>query len=298
MDVRLQRLLEWYRRNGRDLPWRKTRDPYRIFVSELMLQQTQVDRVRPKYADFLRKFPTWNSLARAKTADVIRAWSGLGYNRRALYAREAAARVVADGVPATEEGWRRLKGVGPYMAAALAAFVNHARAVVIDTNVRRVAARAFLGFPHPSPADDARLARVLRDALPKTGRHWEIPQAFMDLGSAICLPRSPKCGVCPLRNACNAAPKFLSGIAARRVRRKNAERVHRDKPDPDRIYRGRILRFVATRGRVRLDAVGPAVDPAYDAIADRDWIRAMTDRLIKDGLLVRRRGDILTLPRS
>jgi A/G-specific adenine glycosylase len=168
-------LLAWFQGFGRDLPWRRTRDPYAILVSEIMLQQTQVDRVVPRYLAWLERWPKVEALASAPIADVIRQWQGLGYNRRAVNLHRAA-RVVAD------EGWPQdlteLPGVGPYTAAAVAAFAFAAPVLPEDTNVRRVQERTGHRFT-PSCA-----------------------QALMDLGATICLARVPRCSVCPLADAC------------------------------------------------------------------------------------------------
>jgi len=293
-----RRLLAWYAQNKRDLTWRKTRDPYRIFISELMLQQTQVDRVLPKYKAFIRRFRTWKALADATTSDVINAWAGLGYNRRALYAREAAKHVVAYGVPFDGSYWLRLKGVGPYMAAALTEFVNGKRALVIDTNIRRVIGRVALERPYPVPLDDPRILNALERITPTSIAHRDFPQAAMDLANAICHSRVPECAHCPLRTECLASKKFLSGDVPVKRRTPKTERVHAEKRFPDRIYRGRILAWVRTHGPTKIDALGLAIDKTFDRIADLDWLHAMVGRLIKDGLLVRRRGDIISLPRS
>lgn len=289
-------LLAWYRSHKRDLPWRKTRDPYRIFVSELMLQQTQVDRVVPKYQGWLKTFPSWKTLANATTAGLIHAWAGLGYNRRALYAREAARDVVKNGAPQDEKGWRTLRGVGPYMAAALTEFVNGRRAIVIDTNIRRVVGRIFLGKPFPRPADDARIRPVLERITPRTNGHRDLPQAFMDFANAVCLPRSPRCTDCPLYAQCRAGKKFLRGTVRAPSRKKITERMHREKKYPDRIYRGRILAWVRTHGPTRHSELGTHIDDAYDPIADRDWVRAMCARLVADGLLAWVKKDSVSLP--
>jgi A/G-specific adenine glycosylase len=298
MDPSVKKLLAWYGRFRRDLPWRKTRDPYRIFVSELMLQQTQVERVVPKYRAWIRRFPTWKDLTRAKTTDLIRAWAGLGYNRRALYAREAALTVVERGVPTNEEEWRALKGVGPYMAAALAEFANHKRAIVLDTNVRRVAGRLFHGIPFPHADDDSNILRSLERTTPQTGAHWNLPQAFMDLATAVCFVRSPQCSVCPLRNDCKAAKLFLTGHAGTKPKRKVTERIHQEKRWPDRIYRGRILTWIMRRGPTKIVALGPKIDDSFDEITDSGWLRAMAGRLVKDGLLTLSYGGTLSLPKS
>jgi A/G-specific adenine glycosylase len=168
-------LLAWFAEHARDLPWRRTRDPYAILVSEVMLQQTQVERVLPRYLRWLERWPTASSLAAADTADVLRRWQGLGYNRRALNLQRAARVVVA-------EGWPRdlttLPGVGEYTAAAVRNFAFGDDVLPRDTNVRRVEARTGHTF-------GARNA-----------------QALMDLGATVCLARVPRCGVCPLAARC------------------------------------------------------------------------------------------------
>lgn len=285
-------LLRWYARNKRDLPWRNTRDPYKIFVSEMMLQQTQVDRVTNFYVRWIKRFPDWRSLARASTKNLLDAWAGLGYNRRALMLRDAARDVVRHGVPKTMDEWRRLKGIGPYTAAAIHAITARKRVIVIDTNVRRVAGRVFRGIPYPALADDPAVKRALDRRIPRKDAFWEIPQALMDLGTAVCTPRDPDCAHCPLRNDCRAAPKFLKGRAGPKPKTAVREHRHRDKPHPDRIYRGRILAAVRT-GRARtIRALGPIVDASYDAKKDATWMRAMVSRLTKDGFLTITRGEI------
>jgi A/G-specific adenine glycosylase len=168
-------LLAWFGQNGRDLPWRRTRDPYAILVSEVMLQQTQVHRVVPKYLEWLDRWPTAASLAAASPADVIRAWQGLGYNRRGLNLHRAAGRIAASGWPVD---LTELPGVGPYTAAAIGNFAFGRDELPVDTNVQRVRERT--GHPF-SPA---------------------AAQALMDLGATVCLARIPRCEVCPLARAC------------------------------------------------------------------------------------------------
>ena len=170
-------LLAWFGQNGRDLPWRKTRDPYAILVSEVMLQQTQVERVVPRYREWLERWPTAEALAGASPAEVIRAWQGLGYNRRGLNLYRAAQRVAAAGWP---DDLTELPGVGPYTAAAVANFAFGRAELPLDTNVERVMERTGREF---SPA---------------------AAQALMDLGATVCLARVPRCGVCPLAAGCPA----------------------------------------------------------------------------------------------
>jgi len=168
-------LLAWFAEHGRDLPWRRTRDPYAILVSEVMLQQTQVERVIPRYLRWLERWPTAYALAAATTADVIREWQGLGYNRRALSLHRAAQVVARDGWP---DDLTVLPGVGAYTAAALRSFAFGEPVLPVDTNVRRVEERTSHEFG------------------PACG------QALMDLGATICLARVPRCGVCPLAGGC------------------------------------------------------------------------------------------------
>ena len=173
-------LLAWFRTNGRDLSWRRTRDPYAILVSEVMLQQTQVARVIPRYLAWLARWPSVEALAAESPADVIREWQGLGYNRRALNLHRAACRIAADGWP---EDLTELPGVGRYTANALARFALDRPVLPIDVNVRRVLDRSEASFG-PAAA-----------------------HALMDLGATICLARIPRCGECPLASACPSRGK-------------------------------------------------------------------------------------------
>ena len=192
-------LLNWYAAVRRPLPWRFTRDPWAILVSEVMLQQTQAARVVPHYERFLAHFPDPEALAAAPPAEVIGAWSGLGYNRRAL-ALQAAARVIAaEGWPAELED---LPGVGPYTAAAVASFAWNAQVAAVDTNVRRVIERRD-GLRRGPRA----LARRAAELVPE-GRAAAWNQAMMELGATVCRPRRPRCGECPLHEGC-AGPDAL-----------------------------------------------------------------------------------------
>jgi len=168
-------LLAWFGERGRDLPWRRTRDPYAILVSEVMLQQTRVDRVVPRYLAWLERWPTVEALAATSPGDVIREWQGLGYNRRALALHGAASRIAVDGWP---DDLTELPGVGPYTAAALRCFAFGDDVLPIDVNVDRVLRRTRFDF---SPA---------------------AAQALMDLGATVCLARVPRCGTCPLSAGC------------------------------------------------------------------------------------------------
>jgi A/G-specific adenine glycosylase len=200
-------LLEWFSANARDLPWRRTRDPYLVLVAEIMLQQTQVDRVIPKYLAFLETFPTLQALAAAPTAEVIRLWSGLGYNRRAVNLQRAA-RAVHEGhggqFPRDVEALRRLPGVGPYTAGAVACFAFEQDVAFIDTNIRRVLRRALFGPDDATPAPTERELLAAGHALVPPGQGWAWNQAIMELGALICTAAAPACRRCPLRTDCRA----------------------------------------------------------------------------------------------
>jgi A/G-specific adenine glycosylase len=168
-------LLAWYRTSARDLPWRRTRDPYAILVSEVMLQQTQVDRVVPRYLDWIERWPTPEALAAASTGEVIRAWQGLGYNRRAVALHRAAQTIVSEGWP---DDLTLLPGVGPYTAAAVRNFALGEDVLPRDVNVERVERRTGHRFSGAAG------------------------QALMDLGATVCLARIPRCGACPLEAEC------------------------------------------------------------------------------------------------
>jgi A/G-specific adenine glycosylase len=201
-----QRLLTWYRTHGRDLPWRKTDDPYHILVSEIMLQQTQVDRVLPKYAEWLAKFPTMEVLAKASDGDVNEAWYPLGYNirprRLQSIARESVERYGGK-LPRDEETLLSFKGIGAYTAGAIRSFAFRERAAILDTNVARVLFRVFVGRGEPkSHAMTQHLWKVAEQMVPPQRHAFDFNQALMDLGALVCTAKSPKCLVCPMSKGC------------------------------------------------------------------------------------------------
>jgi A/G-specific adenine glycosylase len=217
-----ERLLAWFRENGRDLPWRRTRDPYAILVSEVMLQQTQVERVIPRFTAWLERWPTVESLAAAPLADVLRFWQGLGYNRRAVTLHRAAQRIVSDGWP---EDLTELPGVGRYTADAVSRFALGAPVLPLDTNVRRVQERTGARFG-PAAA-----------------------HALMDLGATVCLARIPRCSVCPLAGGCPS-----------RGRRYPPPRKQSRFEGSFRQRRGRTLRLVTEQPRRITDLDREAVN--------------------------------------
>ena len=201
-----RRLLAWFRRHGRDLPWRRTRDPYRVLVSEVMLQQTPVARVERYYARFLEEFPTLAHLARARPVRVREEWDGLGYYRRAANLQRLARTVVAEyggRIPEDVEALRTLPGVGRYTAGAVASFAFEQSEPAVDTNVARVLRRAF----HPRLPKGAKGERRLwvtgASLVPAQGPEaWAFNQAIMELGAVVCTARVAKCGECPVRAEC------------------------------------------------------------------------------------------------
>ncbi len=232
-------LLEWFGEHGRDLPWRHTRDPYAILVSEVMLQQTQVGRVIPRYLAFLERWPTIEALATASPGDVIREWQGLGYNRRALNLHRAAKRIAAEGWP---DDLTELPGVGRYTADAVSRFALELPVLPVDTNVSRVVERTGGKF---GPAS---------------------AHALMDLGATVCLARIPRCDACPLSTACPSRGKRYPALKKQtrfegsfRQRRARSLRLVASKPcRPDELEPDVLASLAAdglievSRGRARL----------------------------------------------
>lgn len=290
-------LLAWYDVHGRStLPWRTSRDPYCIIVSEFMLQQTQVDRVVAAYQRFIAAYPTFEALAGASRADVVRAWKGLGYNMRAVRLHELACVVVARhaGVmPSDLDALRALPGIGPYTAAAVRAFAFEIDDVAVDVNLRRVVHRLCFGLEHPPKANAKQIDDTARTLLPH-GRAHDWNSAMMDLGATICTARSPKCANCPVRAACAAAPFGEAEIARTSQARLAAKRQGPQSRLPftqtRRYVRGRIL------DRLRELAPG-AVMRTADLVASVDLERRYSldeilDGMERDGLVTRDLGGI------
>jgi A/G-specific adenine glycosylase len=201
------RLLTWYEKHQRDLPWRRTRDPYRIWISEMLLQQTQVATVIPYYERFIARFPTVEALAAAPLDDVLKTWEGAGYYARARNLHRAAQEIVqthGGKFPRTVEALLELPGIGRYTAGAIASIAFNRDAPVLDGNVIRVLCRYFglRGDPRTN-ATRAELWKIAEDLIP-TGRARDFNQALMDLGATVCLPRNPRCALCPVRRGCTA----------------------------------------------------------------------------------------------
>ncbi len=278
-------LLEWYAREGRDLPWRRTRDPYAILVSELMLQQTQVDRVIPKWEAWLAEFPTVEALAAAPPSAVIKAWSGLGYNRRAINLQRLAQAVVAahgGRIPDDVAELKALPGIGPYTAGAVAAFAHNRPVAMVDVNIRRLLHRLFVGAEVPDYHLSEAAIWVLARATVPPGRSADWHQALMDLGATICRPR-PLCDRCPMQPWCRAAPEWaiLPADAPRPTRSQGKWE------GSNRQYRGRILRALGTLSHgeaLPLSLLGAQVREGYTE-ADEGWLLTLVRALTSDGLV-------------
>ena len=202
-----RRLLDWYDRNGRTLPWRETSDPYHILVSEIMLQQTQVDRVLPKYHEWLDKYPSFEALADAPEKEVTNTWYPLGYNirpkRLQAIAREAVASYGGK-LPSDQSTLLSFKGIGEYTAGAIRSFAFRERAAILDTNVARVLFRVFIGRGDLKSHAMTRHLWKLSEVLVPTRRVFDFNQALMDLGAMVCVARNPKCLICPMAKSCRA----------------------------------------------------------------------------------------------
>jgi A/G-specific adenine glycosylase len=278
-------LLEWFKEHARDLPWRRTRDPYAILVSEVMLQQTQVDRVLPYYTRFLERFPTVEALANAATSDVIRIWSGLGYNRRAVNLQRAARVVVNElgGLfPDDPEDLKKLPGIGSYTAGAIAAFAHERDVAFLDTNMRRVISRVIFGSESANESDALEAA----NALVPPGHGWTWNQALIEFGALHCTARRPACIICPLRDECAAYPTMQLALQLKsgRARQTRAEPFERT----TRFYRGRIvetLRSLPTDepAGIPLVELGPRVREGFTS-DELPWLRELVDGLQRDGL--------------
>jgi A/G-specific adenine glycosylase len=202
-------VLAWYRRHGRDLPWRKTDDPYHILVSEVMLQQTQVDRVLPKYHEWLAKYPSFEALAAAHPDEVRQTWYPLGYNIRPYrlhsIARETVTRY-GGRLPADERTLGSFKGIGRYTLGALKSFAFRERAAIVDTNVSRLLYRVFVGGGDATRQAMKRRLWAIAEAVLPYKHVFDFNQALMDVGATICTARNPKCPACPLRRMCRSYP--------------------------------------------------------------------------------------------
>jgi A/G-specific adenine glycosylase len=286
IDAFRRALLGWWDANARELPWRETRDPYRILVSEVMLQQTQVDRVIPYYHQWLGAFPDVHALAAAPTAEVIRLWKGLGYNRRAVNLQRAAQAVVERGgaFPDSVDELLALPGIGPYTAGAIACFAFERDVPFIDTNMRRVLHRVFVGSEVPErQASDKEIVELAAATLPP-GDGWRWNQALIEFGALQCTARTPACVICPAQAFCRARPTIQSDIQAAMIDRKGkAKGVPFERTN--RYFRGRIMDALREHRdeAMPIEALGAIVKADFRA-EDLPWLTELVVALERDGL--------------
>ncbi|MBI1803293.1 MAG: A/G-specific adenine glycosylase [Ignavibacteriae bacterium] len=284
-------ILRWYGKNSRQLPWRKTNDPYRVLVSEIMLQQTQVSRVEQKFHHFIKQYPTLRALARTSRADVVRAWQGMGYNNRAIRLRDAARIVMEerDGrLPSDTAQLEKLPGIGRYTAHAIACFAYGQKVPVVDVNIRRVLSRIFRKMNNVfdlKPADE--IWELAARILPENVYMWN--QALMDLGAAICTAQKPLCESCPASNLCSSRTLYKNRAPGNaRIRRsKKSEPMYAG--IPQRFWRGRIveaLRKVNGEDSISLTKVGRTIKPDF-AAHELPWLKRLAQSLIRDGVVER-----------
>jgi len=273
----------WYRRHRRLLPWRRTRDPYRIWVSEVMLQQTRVAAARPYYADFLRRFPDLPSLATASRDEVLAAWSGLGYYRRARHLHEAASIVIRDHgghVPESAEAFGRLPGVGRYTTGAVLSIAFDRPLPVLDGNVARVLARLHALPVSIREPDGARRLWALAGSLIPMRSPGDWNQALMELGATVCAPSGPRCGACPVRRWCRAHASGRTEAYPAAPRRRPIERLRRAVA----LVESRGRRLLVRRSGALLDGLWEP--PGVDLTPGVSARRALAARLRELGLRV------------
>lgn len=282
-----RKLRAWYKEHARDLPWRQTSDPYRILVSELMLQQTQVDRVKEKYAQWMKRFPTIGHVARAQQKTIVRYWQGLGYNRRALYLHRIAKIITSEyggRFPDTKDELLALPGIGPYTAGAILSFAFHKNEPIVDTNVKRVLGRHFIGYKELPELSEEEYWDLSTAVTPKRGDTYSFNQALMDFGSLTCTLRKPNCGECPFQNTCASYPEIQNAKPSElRYQKKANERLYHGKPQ--RIWRGAMLQHLHEAGGSELLVnIGPAIQDDFE-IKRLAWLYRVASALQDDGFV-------------
>lgn len=290
----------WYARYGRTLPWRISANggvspnaAYRILLSEVMLQQTQVSRVLEKYPQFLRRFPTLRSLAKAKRSDVVRAWQGMGYNNRAVRLHECARILVSrfkGKIPSRRDDLLALPGIGEYTADAMLSSVYGEPVAAVDVNVQRVLSRIFWKMPTIAALQSRSEVVVLAHALLPSSDAYKWNQALMDLGATVCTARQPRCTQCPVAPWCASRSGMTRASHLRRKREAGIDSV------PNRIYRGRVIEHLRLRRRcVRADILAMRVHPRFSQ-RHVAWFTRLLAGLEKDGLLrLRGNGSLATM---
>ncbi len=272
-------VLTWYEKEGRDLPWRHTDDLYRITLSEIMLQQTNVPKVIEKYHAFLKRFPTVDKLARARQSSVVKQWQGLGYNRRALNLHKLAKIITSDycGIfPENPEELGALPGIGPYTKNAILAFGRNRHVSAVDVNIERFIRRLHGHGTWPEGSDTA---QICYNFVPeKRSRDWH--NAVMDVASIYCTKKKPDCETCPLRTICKSYPAPIEPIV---IKKKERGATERGKHIPDRIYRGRVVQVLRERS-ASPDEIGLAIKSDWSE-SDREWLEKILEKLKVEGMI-------------
>lgn len=306
------RLWDWFERHKRTLPWRDldikndTQRAYMILVSEIMLQQTQVSRVEVIFKRFLREFPTIKELANASNKQVIVAWRGMGYNSRALRLRDAAKQIIEGRKGRKERKGRKvefpikmeellaIKGIGPYTAAAIRNFAFHIPTPCIDTNIRRIVHRVYIGPENPDGTpkkSDKELLPIAGDvmkiALESKTKHRssDLFAALMDFGSAMCKKSNPRCDICPMAKdgLCKAAFKIQKIV---RVEKKEPGRLVGSTFIPNRIFRGRIIEVLRDEQRgMTFDQIGKHITIDWNINEHTNWLQAILAKLIQEEIV-------------
>jgi A/G-specific adenine glycosylase len=278
-------LIYWYDQNARDLPWRRTRDPWRVLISEVMLQQIQVKRAVPFYESFLARFPTPRALAGAPLAEAIRAWGDLGRYKRVVNLHRTARILVEEfggQIPSDPEVLVKLPGIGPYTAGAVACFAFERDTAFVDTNARRVLHRLFLGPEIPEPfATERELLRLAETLVPR-GRGWSWGQSVIEFGAVQCTARKPLCESCPLSDLCAARPTIWGALTSL----PRAENATYRYEGSNRYYRGRVLAVLreTSEESIPLHELGTIL---HEDFGDEDLPRLyrIVESLEKDGLV-------------
>ena len=261
-------IFSWWKDHHRDLPWRHTHDPYKIMVSEVMLQQTQVARVLPKYGEFIERYPSVHDLAKALTSDVLKTWKGMGYNRRALYLKQAAQRIVKEyrgKFPKSEKELVKLLGLGTYTARAILVFAYRQEVACVDTNIRQIITHFFFKDKLQKPS----IIQLVADQLVPKGKAWEWHQALMDYGS--------------------------EELKTLNLKMKNEKKKAIPFRESDRFYRGRIIDRLR-EGNIRESVILKEFQTKYGK--SREFTRTILSGLENDGLLARFAIGVIGLPRG